>query len=227
MSSETICAICLNVGGTISEIPIPRTFSVDNFDIRKIPLKYTKYLGTNDISRECDYSYMGNKVSVFAYTQGHSLNKHELPPPIDEEKYYGNIYVIYHDDTGNLLDFSQDDYDNFYTSSFGGFEDIGDEDSERSEDDEDDDGEDLKDFIVDDDEIEEDEDEDYEDSEQEDEEYDSEDDYEPTESQLVEWKDELESYEVMIDTLREKKREIPSSVLRKYADLKDKIKRWK
>lgn len=228
--SQVISAICLNVNGTITEIPIPADFSVDNFDIRKIPLKYAKYIGTNAISRECDYSYMNNKVSVFAYTKGHTLNKHELPPPIDEEHYYGNIYVIYHDDTGKLLDFTADDYDNFYASSFGGFEEIGDEDSDRSEDDSDDDGEDLKDFIVDDDEIEE-EDEDYEEENEDDEEDEDTDedaeDYPPTEQEYQEWCDELETYEVMIDTLREKKREIPSSVLRKYADLKDKIKRWK
>jgi hypothetical protein len=224
-SNETITAICLNLGGTISEIPIPRTFSVDNFDLRKIPMKYTKHIGSGAISRECDYSYMGNKVSVFAYTEGSVLNKHELPPPIDEERYYGNIYIIYHDDDGQVLDLTEDDYNNFYASSFGGFEEIGDEDSERSEDDEDDDGEDLKDFIVDDDDEEDDEDDDdYEDDE--DDQDDDEDDEEPTEHEFEQWKEELESYEVMIDTLRERRRDIPSSVLRKYADLKDKIKRW-
>lgn len=225
--SEVITAICLNVGGTITEIPIPRTFSVDNFDIRKIPLKFAKHIGTGEISRECDYSYMGNKVSVFAFTEGHALNKHELPPPIDEERYYGNIYVLYHDDNGKLLDFTQDDYENFYASSFGGFEEIGDDDSVRSEDDEDDDGEDLKDFIVDDDEEVEDESYSEEESDVDTEDEEDEVDEEPTEEEYQEWVSDLESYEMIIDTLREKRREIPSAVLRKYADLKDKVKKWK
>jgi hypothetical protein len=222
--SHTVTAVCLNVGGTVREFPLSSTFSVDNFDIEQIPLACRKYIGTNDISRECDYSYLGNKVSVFAYTKGRTLNKHELPPPIDEECYYGNIFVICHNSEGELVDFTEEDYESFYASSFGGFEDIEDEDSERSEEDDDDDGEDLKDFIVDDD-ADEGEDDDYTDDGHSDDDEDSEDD-EVTEEDIQEWYEELETLQVYIETMREKKRDIKPSILEKYESIKENLRAY-
>lgn len=226
--THTVTAICLNLGGTVREFSIPSSFSVDNFDIEQIPLPCRKYVGTNAISRECDYSYLGNKVSVFAFTEGRLINKHELPPPIDEETYYGNIYIVCHDANGELVDFTEDDYESFYTSSFGGFEEINDE-SERSEDDEDDDGngdsdgEDLKDFI-DDDEDGDSDDEDYEDDGHGDSDDDIED--EVTEEDIQEWRDELETIEVYIETMRSKNRDIKSSIMEKYESIKSNLRSY-
>jgi hypothetical protein len=222
--SHSITAVCLNVGGTVREFSISSTFSVDNFDIDQIPLIHRKYIGTNAISRECDYSYLGNKVSIFAYTKGHIINRHELPPPIDEETYYGNIFVICHNSNGELIDFTEEDYESFYTSSFGGFEEIEDE-SDRSEDDEDDDGEDLKGFIVDDEDDDDEEDDDYEDDDDvEDDDDDIED--EITEEDIQEWRDELETLQVYMDTMREKKRDVKESILEKYEAIKQNLRAY-
>jgi hypothetical protein len=101
-------------------------------------------------------------------------NKYDFPPPVDEILFFGSCILV--SSTGSL---KKTRWETIYEELFGGFEDIGDDDSELSEDDDEDDGAPrtktgyVKDgFIVDDDD--EDEDEDDEDDEDEDDEDDEE-----------------------------------------------------
>lgn len=112
-------------------------------------------------------------VSVFGKDNGRAgqENKYEFPPPIDNLLLFGSC-VLVNKVKGKAVSLSADEWDKIYDHLYGGFEDLGDEDSELSEDDVDDDVPRTKegyvkdDFVVDDDEC----DDDYEteDSEEED-----------------------------------------------------------
>jgi len=151
-------------GETAASFNIPKSFNLNKFDLSKLNSQYTTNLGSGNISRECDFEWDNYNITIFAFTDGNagSENKTDLPPPIDEQLYYGNIYVIAHNN-GKIKDLSLETYKDFYTSAFGGFEDLGDEDSWSEE--EEPTAEDLE-FIVND---EEEEDDDYEEEEEEDE----------------------------------------------------------
>jgi hypothetical protein len=117
-----------------------------------------------------DKSY---NIFVYGKTTGraNSENKYEFPPPIDNTLFFGNCIIV--NKHNNVpLSITCDEWDDIYEYLYGGFEDLGDEDSEEDEDD--DEGIPLtkqgyaKDgFIVDDDEEED--DDDYEDEEDEEE----------------------------------------------------------
>lgn len=114
-----------------------------------------------------DKSY---NISVYGKTNGraNSENKYEFPPPIDNTLFFGNC-VIVNKHNNVPISITCDEWDDIYEYLYGGFEDLGDEDSEEDEDD--DEGVPLtkqgyaKDGFIVDDEDEEDEDDDYEDEE--------------------------------------------------------------
>lgn len=147
----SVKCICLKTKGKIVEFSLPNNFNIEEFDIDSLPNEVLDVKGSGNLEREVDFDYKDTTISLYAWIDGKAgrENKHELPPPVDNELYFGNIYLFKHLD-GTLLDFTKKEYDEFYENSFGGFEDIGSEDSEYSEDEEGDTGEDLKDFIVDD-----------------------------------------------------------------------------
>jgi len=97
-------------------------------------------------------------VSVFGKTTGRAgqENKYEFPPPIDNLLLFGPC-VLVNKVNGRVTDITKSEWTKVYEHLYGGFEDLGDDDSEISEDDEDDDVPRTKegyvkdDFVVDDD----------------------------------------------------------------------------
>ena len=86
------------------------------------------------------YLYKGLTLFLFGYTKGKAgnENKHELPPPHDATLVFGDIVIIASKDPNSFttpVPFKVDDYEQFYSKAFGGFDDI-DEDEEEDEDDE-------------------------------------------------------------------------------------------
>jgi len=98
-------------------------------------------------------------VSVFGKDNGRAgqENKYEFPPPIDSVLFFGSC-VLVNKENNQAASISKAQWTKVYEHLFGGFDDIGAEDSELSEDDVDDDVSRTKegyvkdDFIVDDDE---------------------------------------------------------------------------
>jgi hypothetical protein len=98
-------------------------------------------------------------VSVFGKDTGRAgqENKYEFPPPIDSVLLFGSCILV-NKENNKATSISKTEWNKVYEHLFGGFDDIGDEDSELSEDDADDDVSRTKegyvkdDFIVDDDE---------------------------------------------------------------------------
>ena len=111
-------------------------------------------------------------VSLYGKTSGRAgqENKYDFPPPVDKLLFFGSCILT--SDKGSL---KKTEWEDIYEILFGGFEDIGDEDSEQSEDDDEDDdlprtksGYVKDDFVVDDDEDDEEDEEDEEDEDEDD-----------------------------------------------------------
>lgn len=88
------------------------------------------------------YKYKGATLTLWGWEEGKAgtENKHELPPPHDEALFFGDIVV-----TSTAGDLTVETWSEFYDAAFGGFEDLGSEDSEteegsEEEEEEDDDG---------------------------------------------------------------------------------------
>jgi hypothetical protein len=97
-------------------------------------------------------------VCLYGKTDGraNNENKYDFPPPVDSTLFFGNCVLI--NMVGNeMRDLSVDEWETIYEYLFGGFEDLGDDDSEEEESEENDyettkDGYAKDGFVVDDDE---------------------------------------------------------------------------
>lgn len=120
---ETTKAIVLRHNKSIYEVLVPSVLRTGQLDIKLV--KGIKNMGYGNIERECDFEWNDNLVSIYGWTEGSEskINRHDLPPPIDNILYYGDILVIKHEN-GKLKDFSKLDYNKFYDDAFGGFDDI-------------------------------------------------------------------------------------------------------
>uniref|UniRef100_A0A6C0E888 Uncharacterized protein n=1 Tax=viral metagenome TaxID=1070528 RepID=A0A6C0E888_9ZZZZ len=102
-------------------------------------------------------------ISVYGKTNGRANqeNKYEFPPPIDNTLFFGSCIII-NKNAENPISITSKEWDKIYDHLYGGFEDLGEEDSEDDESDEDDDiprtksGYAKDGFVVDDDVVEED-----------------------------------------------------------------------
>lgn len=76
-------------------------------------------------------------VSVFSKNNGraNNENKYDLPPPLDNELYFGSIAIVCYSDKSlkNLIDFNSSIWRSVYEKLMGGFEDIGKEEEEEEE----------------------------------------------------------------------------------------------
>lgn len=76
-------------------------------------------------------------VSVFSKNNGraNNENKYDLPPPLDNELYFGSIAIVCYSDKSlkNLIDFNNSLWKNVYEKLMGGFEDLGKEEEEEEE----------------------------------------------------------------------------------------------
>jgi hypothetical protein len=105
-------------------------------------------------------------VSIYGKTTGRSgqENKYEFPPPIDSTLFFGACILV-NKTNGQATSITKAEWQTVYEHLYGGFEDIGDDDSDITDEEEDDDVPRTKegyikdDFVVDDDEEEDDEEE--------------------------------------------------------------------
>jgi len=78
------------------------------------------------------YLYKGVTLFLFGYTKGkagneNKQNKHELPPPHDGTLVFGDIVIIASKDPNSFttpIPFKVDEYEQFYSKAFGGFDEI-------------------------------------------------------------------------------------------------------
>ena len=141
MTENTIVRIKTD-GSTSEEFKFkPNSINIDELDLNDLfNSKKTK------LSRECDFEWDDKILTVYAKDKGKhgTENKTELPPPIANQLYFGDIFVIAHKDN-KIVDLSLEEYSEFYNSAFGGFEDL---DKEESLSDEEEPNSEDEDFIV-------------------------------------------------------------------------------
>ena len=111
-----------------------------NFNIDEL-YKKCKFRKKHDFGLRHTWNYKNNYYSIFSKDKGraNSENKYDLPPPLDNELYFGSMIIIKH--TGKIpksnqvVDLEDKEWLKLYEHLFGGFEDLGDEDSVSEEED--------------------------------------------------------------------------------------------
>lgn len=102
--------------------------------------KKCNYRKKDDFSRRNTWKMNDDYyVSLYAKDKGraNSENKYDLPPPIDKDLYYGSMLLVKHcyqeltNETAE--DFELGEWNKLYEKLFGGFEDLGEEDSYSEE----------------------------------------------------------------------------------------------
>lgn len=78
-------------------------------------------------------------LHLYASNKGsrETINKYELPPPLDTTNYYGYIALVLEDENNTLCNLSIDDWKTYYEQLYGGFEDIEETSDDDQEDEED------------------------------------------------------------------------------------------
>ena len=77
-------------------------------------------------------------ICVYGKTKGRAgqENKYDFPPPIDTTLFFGSCILVNHPEGEDVGSLTKTEWEKIYEYLFGGFEDIGSEDSDESEDDE-------------------------------------------------------------------------------------------
>jgi len=81
---------------------------------------------------------LDQSIKLYAKKTGRSgqENKYDFPPPVDEVLFFGACVLVGCDlETNEVVDLEEEDWEEIYEFLFGGFEDLGSEDSEDDEDD--------------------------------------------------------------------------------------------
>lgn len=78
-------------------------------------------------------------IHVFGKISGRAgqENKYDFPPPIDNTLFFGACILVNKSESGDAVNLSSKEWEAIYEHLFGGFEDLGDEDTSDDEDDED------------------------------------------------------------------------------------------
>jgi hypothetical protein len=126
--------VIINKGGTV------KTETIKSINVSELHKK-CKFRKSDDFEKRHTWKYDNKWVSVYAKDKGraNSENKYDLPPPIDNELYFGSLIVIMHKNetpvNNEVCDLTKEIWLKVYEKLFGGFEDLGDEDTESEEED--------------------------------------------------------------------------------------------
>lgn len=108
--------------GSMRTVVLQPDMDVDNF---KDTASFSKK-GHGKLSRLQDWIHFDDTVVMYGWTDGEAgnENKHELPPPIDTDLYFGDILAFRVNGNGHLDDFTEELYHNFVEHMLGGFSDL-------------------------------------------------------------------------------------------------------
>ena len=138
MSSKSTSILIVEKSGSIKELVVKKLTEEDYY--KKAGYKSAEGFKCHTTwSVEIDQKTYN--ISLYGKVTGRANqeNKYEFPPPVDKLLFFGNCLLV-NQDNGKLLDLKSKEWEEIYEKLYGGFEDIGDEDSEEDfEDDEDDD----------------------------------------------------------------------------------------
>ena len=122
--------IVLKTDGSILLSKLKKTIDINNLEIKDIA-DILKIKGKGKLERHCDWKLARHTISVYGWKDGAAgkENKTELPPPEDSDLYFGDILLIKNNEK-KILSISLKDYENFKEKAFGGFEDLGEDDTD-------------------------------------------------------------------------------------------------
>lgn len=123
--------VLLNKNGDMSLVSISNQLNLDNFTDTSA---FTS-LGVNDPIKISEWTIFDSTMVMYGFSQGEAgmENKHDLPPPVDSDLYFGDILVVLVDDGGQIQDLTTVTYQDFYQKQLGGFEDLTDSGSEAEQ----------------------------------------------------------------------------------------------
>ena len=95
----------------------------------------------DDFKKRCTWKMKNSEyyVSIYAKDKGraNSENKYDLPPPLDNELYFGKLLLVKHTsenyEKDNVVDLTVEDWQKHYEKLFGGFESLDEEEESSSE----------------------------------------------------------------------------------------------
>jgi len=115
-----------------------KTQNIKDVSIKSL-FKKCKFRNNNNFSYRHTWKYKDNFVSIYTKDAGRggSENKYDLPPPLDKKLYFGDMAIIKHSNktpnNNELLNLTKEEWELLYAKLFGGFEELGTEDSYSEE----------------------------------------------------------------------------------------------
>ena len=118
-------------------------------------LKASKATSINELYKKCgfktadgfacvhswtiEFNEVEYKLSIFGKTDGraNTENKFEFPPPIDNVLFFGSCAAVLSTESGAASDMTPEEFTDIIDNLYGGYSDIGSEDSEEEDDEED------------------------------------------------------------------------------------------
>jgi len=107
--------LLIKQNGTLKEVNKNKIENIDN-----IPIIH--------FWKEDNIQLLGHNIE-----KGCNENKYDLPPPIDSELYFGDLYIVKVDSNNNIIECSLSDFEKFYNLKFKGFYDINCTDDEEED----------------------------------------------------------------------------------------------
>ena len=115
------------------------TLNVNQFDEDKLYRK-CKFRSAENFEKRTTWTLNNDtNVSLYAKDTGrhNTTNQYDFPPPVDNELYYGNVALCAHSGItltkDSIVDFTSEQWEKLYEKLFGGFEDLGTDDSYSEE----------------------------------------------------------------------------------------------
>tara|TARA_Y100000389_G_scaffold84773_2_gene81489 strand:+ start:5384 stop:6151 length:768 start_codon:yes stop_codon:yes gene_type:complete len=125
--------LIINKGGDIKEQNITKV-STDTFH------KKCNFKNADGFEIRHTWNFGKFYVSLYARDHGNSntVNKYDLPPPLDNDLYYGKMLLVKHDNkkisNDNIIKLLNEEWEKMYEMLFGGFEDLDSEEDEEETD---------------------------------------------------------------------------------------------
>ena len=133
INTRMVKVIVIDKGGNV------KCSSIKNFDIELLHKK-CNLKNKEHFEKRTSWKFdTDHNVTLFSKDNGraNSENKYDLPPPVDDKLYFGNMILVKHTDkvlkNDNVVNLTVEDWDNLYEKLFGGFEDLEQEDSYSDE----------------------------------------------------------------------------------------------
>ncbi len=114
-----IKATLIKTSGIIETIEINHNEDLTN---------YIEITGHGPIEKLYSWLEEGFCIELYGYTEGRITNKHDLPEPLENKIYYGDMVVLIKNNNNQYEDCTKEDYNEFYEYMFEGFDDCVSED---------------------------------------------------------------------------------------------------